>query len=344
MQGPFRPTSFRWVEGVTESTIIPITKLGHHEQIRSSSTKFRYFKIQKASLTSKHFPNTNYEKIQNLVEISKRTYETCDILHINMVIHWTSETNQYHCLTKGTSSHFNSFRISDLRWNKWSKPHVFFSLKKSTKQISLKMSEFPKLFIISRDNRTIARRRQRRRPTTTTPTAHTTCCGSCCCCCCCCFRTEESNRKGKNRCIDLGKLQKFTSRNCTHKPTCTCRICIAYPTKISTKINTIYTLQTVWQQIPSLIHLNMLSSGMSWDITKHRLFGHLSFKGLHWRRWCSCLYLEPNMHWLYISRMTWVLGYLCFWLSCINFVTSTLVFWKIQIYVAKVYPVSTNDT
>lgn len=85
---------------------------------------------------------------------------------------------------------------------------------------------------------------------------------------------------------------------------------------------------TVWQQIPSLIHLNMLSSGMSWDITKHRLFGHLSFKGLHWRRWCSCLYLEPNMHWLYISRMTWVLGYLCFWLSCINFVTYYTCFLK----------------
>lgn len=97
---------------------------------------------------------------------------------------------------------------------------------------------------------------------------------------------------------------------------------------------------TVWQQIPSLIHLNMLSSGMSWDITKHRLFGHLSFKALHWRRWCWCLYLEPNMHWLYICRMTWVLGYLCLWLSCINFVTSTLIFCNIQIHVAKVYPVS----
>lgn len=138
MQGPFRPTSFRWVEGVTESTIRPITKLGHYEQILSSSTKFRYFEIQKASLTSKHFPNTNYEKIQNLpvVEIAKK-----NLWHMRYSPHPTGDLLDFWNQQKSLLNQGNLVPLQ-LFQNIWPqikqviKPTCLFRSRSSTKQIA----------------------------------------------------------------------------------------------------------------------------------------------------------------------------------------------------------------
>lgn len=101
-----------------------------------SSTNFRYFEIQKTSLPSKHFPNTHWRNPAPSWDFKTLWNMRCSPHQLVIAGHLKPTVSLLH---QGTSSHFNSFRISDLRSNKWQN-HMSF--RSTINQLnSLKMSE-----------------------------------------------------------------------------------------------------------------------------------------------------------------------------------------------------------